>query len=841
MMNEKQINDFEKVMKLKTAEFIRYIKSCSDEELRNILNNKQTLLNTPIAFFNIILLNSPTDIKIEIFKDRDYLKRIIQIPKNRINKTFFELLNEEEQVEFLKNKKMLDEIDENLFFKFIKLLKYEQIKKLEDTINNFVNEKDCKKVVNYLTERFSLNKDEQNIITNKLTTKNRNIFGYLLAENVNEVFIYNKFKINLKISDYDGNINTLCFDDNQIIEKEELEKINEKHMNLLIERLIENKKMSAKEVTKAFIGSLRMYETFGFDNAMKILNGKFSSMNSNALKKYAKLYHTDERRQYRLENQAKFYSYEMLQKTKEALKTKDLYFFTNICKDMNDDYLMNFFKKLKQKVNENPQNEDIIINEEIQKEIKEREDRLEEEFVKQYCQDFNFKQNQIFVDYNMLYKMFKNVSIRPNLDKKGRVIPNEDLDKFLLGNKKQDNDCLLRLIFNKKAFGLNQNLDTLINSFEEIKKIATRKTNNFSLYSILDVIDICKSTLYKLKPDEQDMTLETITKIQNATQYCHIPKEEILLRAKELHKERRKKVYATIPTVHGQKNDIKYQVLPFDSESLITSGIDTGSCLRVGGLGEDFLRYCMTNPNAVIVSIKGKNDKQYICPFIRNGNGIYGNGIDPKPETEKEQLEILEALQKCVAEIIEKSNYKEPIEFATITDLHYKKFLNKRNLKKIEIDRRLQIGEDFYSDLHKEEMKTYIIASTKNFKERKYYVPIKKYYQERIPNYVYNTEMEKDKERIELLINSIKYSSIDFQPRLTRGQKNTEKRNFRKLKVENFEYIIGNKDWFIAIDDCLNITSYRLPYGDKRANEEYLQALISLQEKYNIGLEGKTL
>ena len=217
--------------------------------------------------------------------------------------------------------------------------------------------------------------------------------------------------------------------------------------------------------------------------------------------------------------------------------------------------------------------------------------------------------------------MLKNVSIELNFDEKGRVTPNKDLNKFLLGNEKQDNDCLLRLIFNKKAFGLNQNLDTLINSFEEIKKIATRKTNNFSLYSILDVIDICKSTLYKLKPDEQDMTLETITKIQNATQYCHIPKEEILLRAKELHKERRKKVYATIPTVHGQKNGIKYQVLPFDSESLITSGIDTGSCLRVGGLGEDFLRYCMTNPNAVIVSVKNENNKKYICPFIRNGNG----------------------------------------------------------------------------------------------------------------------------------------------------------------------------------------------------------------------------
>ena len=99
--------------------------------------------------------------------------------------------------------------------------------------------------------------------------------------------------------------------------------------------------------------------------------------------KYAKLYHTDERRQYRLENQAKFYSYEMLQKTKEALKTKDLYFFTNICKDVDDDYLMNFFKALIETVNHNVQNEDKVISEIIQNEIKEREDRLEEEFVKQ--------------------------------------------------------------------------------------------------------------------------------------------------------------------------------------------------------------------------------------------------------------------------------------------------------------------------------------------------------------------------------------------------------------------------------------------------------------------------
>ena len=53
-----------------------------------------------------------------------------------------------------------------------------------------------------------------------------------------------------------------------------------------------------------------------------------------------------------------------------------------------------------------------------------------------------------------LYKMLKNVSIELNFDEKGRVTPNKDLNKFLLGNEKQDNDCLLRLIFNKKAFAV---------------------------------------------------------------------------------------------------------------------------------------------------------------------------------------------------------------------------------------------------------------------------------------------------------------------------------------------------------------------------------------------------
>ena len=66
MMDEKQINDFEKVMKLKTAEFIRYIKSCSDEELRNILGLTPGTV-TPFGILN------DKECKTLFFLDEDFL------------------------------------------------------------------------------------------------------------------------------------------------------------------------------------------------------------------------------------------------------------------------------------------------------------------------------------------------------------------------------------------------------------------------------------------------------------------------------------------------------------------------------------------------------------------------------------------------------------------------------------------------------------------------------------------------------------------------------------------------------------------------------------------------
>ena len=45
------------------------------------------------------------------------------------------------------------------------------------------------------------------------------------------------------------------------------------------------------------------------------------------------------------------------------------------------------------------------------------------------------------------------------------------------------------------------------------------------------------------------------------------------------------------------------------------------------------------------------------------------------------------------------------------------------------------------------------------------------------------------------------------------------KRKFKRICLEDYEFVIGNKDWFILIGKDMNIISYCLDY-DSRAVDE---------------------
>ena len=782
----------EEIWNLPLNQLILYLKRESTENLEILIKDKKTILNQP-------------------------------------NHIFFALLETQEQLQFLKQKKYLDH---NLLIKCIKEIDEKDLDLFTNEIS-FTQEENSF-LLEHLKVKHQIDSTLSKDISGQIQQGNRNIFHYYQTNNQNELFLYHKFNILIKTKDYENNDEILCFHNQCLVDKKYLQKLNAKHLKTILKEL-QQKSTDPINNADLFIAGLRLYEIFGFDNAMKIIHDKFSFMTKSALKKFSELEYTDTRRQFRLENQVQFYSYEMLQKTKQALKSKNLHYFTNICKNIDPEYLKQFYYYIQSEIKKDPEHEEEILESILQKEIKEREAIYKEKYIKKCMTTPLIKREPIH--YLELFKLLRNTSVTPKLNEKGKVIVNEELTKFLLGNEKQNNDCLFRLALNHKTFGLDQGLEVLINSFPMIKKIADRKTNSLSLYSILDVIDICKSIVYKLAPNEQDLTLEAITKILNNHQFCTESKDVILKRTKKLHHDRKKKYQSSIPTVSGTtETGISYKVLEFDSEKLITSGIDTGNCLRVGGKGEDFLKYCMTNDHAVIVGLWDQEGKFYICPFIRNGNGIYGNGLDPKPESDKINQDLMDALTKCTKEICNTSSEDEKIEYATITDLNQEEYLRNKNLTARKIQEYLPIDSIFYSDYHKDDKNTYIIYQNSLFQKPNFYIPKQRYKQRRYPDYIYDSKLEKDEERIELLMNSIRYEKLILSYPSNSSKDCRMKREFQPLEIKNLNYIIGNKDWFIAIDKWNGIVSECLPY-DPRAAVEYQNAFASLEKKYNVHLE----
>ena len=386
---------------------------------------------------------------------------------------------------------------------------------------------------------------------------------------------------------------------------------------------------------------------------------------------------------------------------------------------------------------------------------------------------------------------------------------------------KKDNDCLLRLMLNEECFGLEYNVSNFINNFELIKSIAEK--SNLSLNSVLDIIDIMKIQFFNLKPNEKDIYLSTLSKVIASKKFCEDPTIDVLNETCKLHVERKKKVYSSIPTVEGMCDDVRYFVAPYDAEYLLSAGVDSENCFRISGLGEKFFRYCLTNPQAAIIMLE-KNNKRYLCPTVRSGNGVHVNGIDPKIPNE-DKKSIIDALNMCFSDIINKSsiesNKDNLIQVCTLSDLHLKDDLKKYT--KYNQQATFPINENCYCDYNKPEITNYILCQTEDYKKNNYYESTDKFYQTRNKVFEYNIDKEYDSKRVEMLINLIAYSSIDFE-NISNKEKNSRKRKYKNIDIDKYLYIMGNKDWYVLIDENLNIVANLLPY-DKRAIEEYKTAL----------------
>lgn len=787
------------LIKMTPSEIIKYVKSSKEEEVIKMLDT-----NLPNNIFKLIYFNISEEKKLELLDNDDLFKKILEILKEGI------------KLKILKN------FTDEFLVKLFKKISLEDIKLLGKSLDDdrFL------KITQKLDE---INKNSSNL--NKQMKLQEQYYS-LKVDNPYQLEIYTKYHLPLKVVKNDDE---LIIDNKYTLPYSFFIKLNDKRINKLIKLAKQNNPSSENSII--FVTIIKMYSVFGYDNSYKILQNKFTYRTDASIKRIAADNFVDQRRQFRIDNQHMFYSYDLATKALIALKKEDYEFFIPYCRDTNKLEISNFINNLKVIYNEFSETKDEeklrnILEPLIKTEIIQREEILKQKYIQKYFEHYKKLDKRESLDIKELYNILANVDIRKfKIEENGKIIIDKALNEFLLGNTKSDNDAILRLVLNKDAFGLNDALDEVINDFSRISHIIYRN-KNLSLKSLLDVIDVCKAKSYNLLPNEEDMTLDTISKIMKSVKHCTESKEEIFRRTRKLHVESKTKVAATIPLVSGVSTEnIKYGIMDFGDASVLSLGIDAGCCLKVGGKGEDFLEYLMKSPHGVILYLIDEDNKLYICPFIRNGNGVFGNGIDPMPEDEIIASKLLNAVKEACENMVLNSNSEEMIEFATITDLHQEEFLKTKNLEEMKIETYLPINATFYSDYHKSDKKTYIVYSITQKPIHNSYEPKLKFYQKRKEPFVFDYG-NSDKERVEQVINSINYTSIDYQEYLTEKQKNTIKRNYKKINIDDYTYIIGNKDWFIAINENGEVFSKILPY-DERARIEYFNGLQDIKEKYS--------
>ena len=814
-----------------------FIKTLDKEHEKIFVKYVDDIVKMPQVQFMTFLNLIDSSVQKELFDTPEMMIRLMELPKNKLGHYPYEFLNKEVQYHILKKHQIIlekpsylrhihnltEEYQERYFESLNQYIKDVDNKKFEQSSNDIVrnlyklhhtsNFEDIKR---WFLRKFDISKNSMcGNLFNLIPHNQANLAYALTLKTEKEWLLY--FRFGLYFPELSKEEEKLGI----ILDLDLLESISVRDIKHIYKELISNKENAEKSKYESLVLSIQLYSTLGLDNALKVAKGNFTKLNPKVLETAATVEFTNARREYRIKHQEYFYSHELLQAVDKNLKDENYELLGRIFQMDNNQiekFTQDVFKLWKDKKAEETWT--VFLAHVIKDTIKERENQIQKTYIKEY-KDKHTDINGIFKQEKVnLYKCFRDVDITKAIfNEKGKPVIKKELAEFLLGNEKYDNDCVLRMVLNGLVPGLNQTLSAVINNFDMIYHMIEKSNGKMNIHSLLDVIDASKVLLYDLKPDEQDLSLETIAKIQNSRQHCTESPSVIIKKVKELHHERKKKVSSTIPIVKGKSTSgMSYEILNFDDEKLFTTGIDTGSCFKVGGQGGDFLKYCLTDKNGAVLTITGEDGKYYVCPIIRNGNSIFGNGIDPKPSSPEEMNDIFETIKDAYEKISLKSNSDEPIEMGVITDLHCKEYFLKQSLDKFDVDKPFMIGDYCYSDYYKENINNYIIYKSTEDVKIDYYDPIITYYQPRPEPFTYISSIEKDKERIEIIINSVGHTLFKLDRENNKGKK------YKPYSVDEFTSIIGNKDWFVGFKKNSSIESHCLPY-DKRARQEMYKAL----------------
>lgn len=299
-----------------------------------------------------------------------------------------------------------------------------------------------------------------------------------------------------------------------------------------------------------------------------------------------------------------------------------------------------------------------------------------------------------------------------------------------------------------------------------------------------------------------------------------------LKEAVELTKQNYQREKVTVPTFNeivelNNAKKIRIVVGNFTHPSNLSHGERTGSCMRIGGVGETLFGFCLKNPNGFHIRFEDPDNKNYISRVsgFRNGNTVFLNELryscDPDKYTNEDIIKACKIASQMLIDLSKQSSC--PIDnvvvhraYAAVDMKDENVNLNVKNIK--------EGLPHFYSDIGQSVI---VMATTAKDNE---FVPVNLNKQQ-IPEYLPAREQPTISTDIQEV--SSKITRVATIKRMLEGE------DYEYIEpiefTQDLTYAIVNEDWYIYVDGQGVIHSDYITI-DPRARQELSEYLIQIKD-----------
>lgn len=290
-----------------------------------------------------------------------------------------------------------------------------------------------------------------------------------------------------------------------------------------------------------------------------------------------------------------------------------------------------------------------------------------------------------------------------------------------------------------------------------------------------------------------------------------------------------KRQEVTIPTfkkdflISGEKK-INVTVGNFKNSCNLTHGERTGACMRIGGAGETFFKFCLENINGFHIVFSDSEEKKYISRVsgFRNGNTVFLNQLRSSCIDKYSDSDLVKIIEEVARELITMSAESDMPICNVVIHNSYAMSGSEKELTNFNI-RNNKVGLPyFYSDISASGI---VLATNRSDNEL---VPID-FTKREIPSYSPVRDAVISSDNMEQLQENI--------GRIYTVKKMLDGIDWRYIEMLEFnsgiKYGFAGEDWYAYIDNS-GLLYEEIIDIDKRAREELEMAKKLLKESISV-------